>query len=95
MPTQNQQKEVERVTLDKSFLPTKTSQDNDFWIQKEKTKNEIKRLNIYHWVVHIIAFIVIIPFVIMVLFQQKIPESYSTIVSVVVGFYFARSLFRS
>ena len=61
---------------------------------KIRVRNREHRLNVYHWVVHILSFIIIIPFLLMIIFQIEIPEVYSTIVSVVVGFYFARSLFN-
>jgi len=62
----------------------------DFFRIREVNKQ--KRLTLYHIVVHILAFFILIPFLVMVLFQIKVPETYSTLVSVVVGFYFAKSL---
>ncbi|MEK6844361.1 MAG: hypothetical protein AABX83_02945 [Nanoarchaeota archaeon] len=52
-----------------------------------------RRITIYHYVVHILAFLIIIPYIFMTFIGNKISDSYSTIVSVVIGFYFARSLF--
>ena len=56
--------------------------------------NREKRMNLYHYVIHFLAFIIIVPFILMILLDVDIPETYSTIVSVVVGFYFARTLFN-
>jgi hypothetical protein len=61
-------------------------------ITREKEKQ--KRITIYHIVVHILSFIIIIPYIGMLIVGRPIPESYQTIVSVVVGFYFAKSLFN-
>lgn len=51
------------------------------------------RITLYHWVVHIIAFLILIPYFSLIITSTPVPDSYSTIVSVVVGFYFAKSLF--
>ena len=62
------------------------------WRVKEKER----RLSLYHQVVHCLAFIIVCPYVIMVpismVLNFEIPVAYSTIVSIVIGFYFARSL---
>ena len=58
-----------------------------------KTINRERRINLYHWVVHGLAFLIIITFLVMLIFQLEIPREYWTLVSVVIGFYFARSLF--
>tara|TARA_Y100000310_G_C20545856_1_gene745539 strand:- start:385 stop:648 length:264 start_codon:yes stop_codon:yes gene_type:complete len=68
---------------------------NNDQISKEfRLRNKEKRITLYHYVVHFLAFIIILPFLTMILLQIKIPDHYSTIVSVVIGFYFARSLFE-
>ncbi len=66
------------------------SNAKEFWRVKQKEK----RINQYHVVIHILAFLILIPFIVFISFGMKIPESYSTIVSVVIGFYFARNLFN-
>ena len=53
-----------------------------------------KRITLFHYVVHILAFSFILPYLILIICQIEIPREYSTIVSVVVGFYFAKSLFN-
>ena len=75
-------------------LKIESIEDEDDNFFKVREINKEKRLTIYHWVVHILAFLILIPFLIMVIFQVKIPEMYSTIVSIVIGFYFARALFN-
>ena len=82
-------KEFEKLDLD-TISPISNSQIDD----KIKTISKERRLTIYHYVVHILAFIIVIPFIGMILFGIEIPETYSTIVSVVIGFYFARTLFN-
>lgn len=57
-------------------------------------KEKQRRITLYHFVVHILAFMIIIPYVSLVIMNQSMPDSYSTIVSVVIGFYFAKSLFN-
>lgn len=80
-----------------SISPNKKIEHNDIdIIDKNITvveKYRQKRITIYHYVVHILAFLIIIPFVVLIIFNHQIPDSYSTIVSVIIGFYFARSLF--
>ncbi len=61
---------------------------------KTRELNKEKRLIIYHIVTHVLAFIIIISYIVMAIFQIDTPREYSTIVSVVVGFYFARALFN-
>lgn len=50
------------------------------------------RINILHYVIHTLAFMIVIPFLFMVFLGIKVPPEYSTIVSVVIGFYFGKSL---
>lgn len=66
---------------------------DDFF--KIKFLNKEKRINIYHFVTHLLAFIIVLTYIIMILFSIEVPKEYSTIVSVVAGFYFARSLFNN
>jgi len=58
-------------------------------------KENQKRLTIYHYVVHILAFIITIPFIFLIVYGRDVPPEYSTIVSMVIGFYFAKSLFNN
>jgi len=53
-----------------------------------------KRITIYHYVVHILAFIIIIPYITLIIYNIPVPISFSTLVSVIIGFYFARNLFN-
>jgi len=55
-------------------------------------KNKQKRINILHLVIHTLAFLLIVPFLLLILLGREIPREYSTIVSVVIGFYFGKSL---
>ena len=52
-----------------------------------------KRINNLHAVIHTLAFMIIIPFLFMIFLEKEIPSSYSTIVSIVIGFYFGKVLF--
>ena len=62
-------------------------------------KEQQKRLNLYHKMVHIIALIIIIPYIFLIcatfFYNFDIPKEYSTLVSIVIGFYFGRSLFNN
>jgi len=84
----NLKEEIEQINLDDSFLDK--PDPRGFWKWKEKRK--IERINLYHKVTHIIAFLILIPYIFLVTFNRIVPDSYSTIVSVVIGFYFAKSL---
>lgn len=55
---------------------------------------QIKRINNFHYVIHALAFMIITPFLFMVFLGFGVPPEYSTIVSVVIGFYFGKSLPR-
>lgn len=55
-------------------------------IQKEK------RTNLLHYVIHLLAFIIIIPFIFFIAWGVDIPKEYYTIVSIVIGFYFGKAL---
>jgi len=59
------------------------------------TREKERRITIYHYVVHILSFIIVIPFIVLIIYGKDIPEVYATIVSVVIGFYFAKSLFNN
>lgn len=94
--------ESEKISID-SLIPN-TSEEGVRKSLKESNlrvierKENQKRLNLYHIMVHIIALIVILPYVALltfsVIYDLKVPQEYSTIVSVVIGFYFGRSLFN-
>ena len=60
----------------------------------EKDKLHEKRVTLFHFVVHLLAFIIVVPFVVMIAFGATVPREYSTIVSLVIGFYFGRALFN-
>ena len=57
---------------------------------REKSKQI--RLNLYHYITHAIAILIIAPYVILVALGNDVSFSYSTLVSLVIGFYFGRSL---
>ncbi len=63
-------------------------------LYKVKDKNEEIRRTIFHFVTHLLAFIIIGPWIFMQFSKANISETYSTIVSVVIGFYFGRALFK-
>ncbi|MDP3026566.1 MAG: hypothetical protein Q8N63_02570 [Nanoarchaeota archaeon] len=56
-------------------------------LQKEK------RTNILHAVIHMLAFFIVIPYIFMIIWGIDIPKEYTTIVSIVIGFYFGKSIF--
>jgi len=60
----------------------------------EKDKINEKRITLFHVVIHLLAFFIIIPFLVLMIYGRTVPPEYSTIVSMVVGFYFGRALFR-
>lgn len=79
------------------FRVGKIDQGNQFW--KVKVKEEEGRITLYHHVVHALAFFMIVPYIIIMVFTTihpsfKVPVEYHTIVSIIIGFYFARSLFK-
>jgi len=68
------------------------------FLLQDKLMREEKRIDTYHKVVHMMAFIIIFPYMfylgISIVYGFKIPSELHTMVSVIIGFYFARSLFR-
>lgn len=74
-------------------LDTINPDSSTYIYKKIRAINKEKRLNIYHIVVHILAFIIVIPYLVMIIFQINVPTEYFTIVAIIIGFYFARSLF--
>ena len=60
----------------------------------EREKINETRITLFHVVIHLLAFFIIVPFVFLIIYNRIIPPEYSTIVSVVVGFYFGRALFK-
>jgi hypothetical protein len=85
---------VEPIEIDSigSSLPLngKTGRVAEGIIVKEREK----RISNFHYVIHTLAFMIILPFLLMIPLGMPIPPEYSTIVSVVVGFYFGRALFN-
>jgi len=83
-------KKDEVIDLSDILLGSLNSAKDGFGI-REKAKQ--KRIILYHYVVHALAFIIVVPYIIMLAFGSEISPSYSTTVSIVIGFYFAKSLF--
>ena len=84
--------------VEEIFRVGKTDQGNQFWKVNEKEKQG--RITLYHRVVHALAFFMIIPYIILMTLTTiypflQVPIEYHTIVSVIIGFYFARSLFNN
>ena len=91
MSPQNKLEKLELENL--SISNEKLNLKDPFKIIEYKEKKKEKRADLYHVVVHLLAAIILIHYVIMIIFQLEIPIAYSTIASIVVGFYFARTLF--
>jgi len=79
----------------------KLFEDSSFLdIQKElkrenifiKYKEEQKRINLNHYVIHFLAIFIIISYIFFIVWKVNLPNEFSTIVSIIVGFYFAKSL---
>ncbi|MFA5174206.1 MAG: hypothetical protein WC438_03420 [Candidatus Pacearchaeota archaeon] len=64
------------------------------WGTIEKKEKE-KRLNLYHYVVHTLAIFIILSYIFLIVWNYNIPKEFSTIVSIVIGFYFAKSLLNN
>ena len=89
---------IEILEIDE-LIPKKTSEGREeglragnWEIQERKVKQ--KRLTVYHFVVHGLAIFIVISYILLIVWRYDIPKEFSTIVSVVIGFYFAKSLFR-
>src|SRR3989344_2208069 len=63
-------------------------------LYKIKERNEELRKNVFHVVTHLLAFIIIAPWVYLQLKGLPVTQIYSTITSVVIGFYFGKTLFK-
>lgn len=57
-----------------------------------REREEQKRRNLYHYVVHFLAIFIIVAYIFFIIWSVKVPEEFPTIVSVIIGFYFAKSL---
>ncbi len=93
MPSKEENEEFDLDSIEPIFSLnnyTRSINDTKFAI---KERHE-KRKDIFHIVIHTLAFLIIIPFLVMIAFSIKIPAEYSTIVSIVIGFYFGRALFN-
>ena len=87
-----QKETIEKLFKDDSPIGIRTSLKESNIAVREREARQ-KRITLYHYIVHLLAILIIVPYLVLVIFQIKVPPEYSTIVSVVVGFYFARSLF--
>ena len=92
MPSKEENEEFDLNSIEPRFSlnNSRSIKDTNFAI-KERYE---KRKDIFHIVIHTLAFLIIIPFLIMIVFSIKIPPEYSTIVSIVIGFYFGKALFN-
>ena len=88
------QKKLETLELENiSISEEKSNSKSPFKIIEDyKARKKERRVDIYHLVVHFLAAAILIPYIVMIVFQLEIPIAYSTIASIVVGFYFARAL---
>lgn len=86
-----QRKKYEELNLENI---SDTEKEKSFKVQELKERRNQQRLDVYHYVVHFIAFLIIVPYILMMFLQIEVHPSYSTMVSVVIVFYFAKSLFK-
>lgn len=84
--------EIDEI-LPKNFNLERKKNLKDFWEIQEK-KAVQKRLDLYHYVVHGLATFIILSYIFLIIWNYNIPKEFSTIVSMVIGFYFAKSLFN-
>jgi len=79
-------------TINPILTLNKRIRDTPF-AEKERVKE--KRITLFHFVIHILAFLIIIPFIVLIIYSIDVPPEYGTIVSIVIGFYFGRVLFKN
>jgi hypothetical protein len=58
-------------------------------------RKEDKRKTLFHITTHMLAFFIIVPWILLQLSSIEVGQTYNTIVSVVVGFYFGKNLFKN
>ena len=84
---------LEKINIDLELkkFDSKLIDDNIKVIEKISTQ---KRLMLYHLIVHGIAIMITSSYIIFIAFGMEVPVAFSTIASIVIGFYFARTLFN-
>ena len=60
-----------------------------------KDKEEQKIINLHHYIIHFLAIFIIISYIFFIIWEVNLPNEFSTIVSIIIGFYFAKSLFNN
>ena len=86
---------IEIIDLDDfNVSPNKISPKiRDYW--KVVKKEDQKRITLFHYVVHFLAIFIVISYILLIFLNYEVPKEFSTIVSLVIGFYFAKSLFNN
>ncbi len=74
-------------------LGSKNTDESDPKAFYKITEKEEFRKHIFHVTTHILAFIIIVPWIYLQINGIIVEQTFNTIVSVVVGFYFSRMLF--
>ena len=84
---------IDKLFGDSSFngIEKELKRDNIF----VKEKEEQKRINLHHYIIHFLAIFIIISYIFFIIWEVNLPNEFSTIVSIIIGFYFAKSLFNN
>ena len=93
MPPGNKNKVINLGKLEDLGSEESDSFDKKVLYKIKKNPGEIRK-TIFHFVTHILAFIIITPWIYLQFTRVPITDTYSTIVSVVIGFYFGKTLFK-
>ncbi len=92
MASEKNKESIQVINLD-SFQKER-GEKKDFF-REVAFKNNEKRINWYHVVTHLLAILIISTYLVLICFNAKIPSEYSTLVSVVIGFYFAKNFLNN
>jgi hypothetical protein len=85
--------EIDKLFDDSSLPKVKEELERENIFVKDK--EEQKRINLNHYVIHFLAVFIIVSYIFFIIWNVKLPQEFSTIVSIIIGFYFAKSLFNS
>jgi len=94
MVNENEIIEIDELISDETAEGREKGLREGNWNLLERRAKQ-KRLTLYHYVVHALAVFIVISYILLIVWKYSIPKEFSTIVSIVIGFYFAKSLFNN
>lgn len=100
--TPQKKEEIEKSKIDslgleanfdnKRIISVRELRNQGWKLEEQREKNLQRRTNLYHYVIHLLAVFMVVSYILFTAWEYEIPKEFTTVISVIVGFYFAKSI---